>query len=332
MPTGNENAILVTGGAGYIGSHTVLALLASGFRIVVLDDLSTGRREAVPSQVPLIEGDIANADLVGRVVAEHGIGSVIHFAGSVVVPKSISDPLRYYENNTVASRTLIEVCVRNRIDKFIFSSTAAVYGMPETSPVAETARTYPINPYGASKLMTEWMLRDTAAAHDFRYVALRYFNVAGADPEGRTGLSSPNATHLLKIACQAAAGLRDRVEVFGDDYDTPDGTCIRDFIHVADLADAHVATLRYLIEGSGSNVFNCGYGRGYSVKNVIDEVKRVSGVDFEVVISDRRPGDAPGIVADTTKIGRMLAWRPRYDDLALIIRHALAWEEILKKM
>jgi len=332
MSTGSENTVLVTGGAGYIGSHTVLALLDAGFQVVVLDNLSTGRRAAVPSAVPLVEGNIADADLVGRLVTEHGIGSVIHFAGSVVVPESIADPLRYYENNTAASRTLIEACVRNGIDRFIFSSTAAVYGMPEVSPVTETTPTEPINPYGASKLMTERMLQDTAAAHDFRNVALRYFNVAGADPEGRTGLSSPNATHLLKIACQAATGSRDRIEIFGDDYDTPDGTCIRDFIHVTDLADAHVATLRHLIEGADSNIFNCGYGRGYSVKTVIDEVKRNSGVDFEVGISPRRPGDPPSIVADTTKISRTLAWQPRYDDLALIIRHALAWEEILKKM
>ncbi len=325
----SNDSILVTGGAGYIGSHAVLALLEAGRRVVVVDDLSTGRRQAVPDGVPLVEGDVGDPALIDGVIRDHGVGAVVHFAGSIVVPESVADPLKYYRNNTAASRALLEACVGGGVRHFIFSSTAAVYGLPEEVPVAEDAPTAPINPYGASKLMTEWMLRDTAAAHDFEYVALRYFNVAGADPAGRTGQSTPDATHLIKIASEAVAGLRDHIEIFGEDYDTPDGTCIRDYIHVTDLAQAHVEALGHLANGGGSLILNCGYGHGYSVREVLRAVEKAAGRRLDIRSAPRRPGDAETLVADAGEIKKRFGWSPRHDDLALIVRTAIDWERRL---
>ena len=324
-----NNTILVAGGAGYIGSHAVLAFIEAGRRVVVVDDLSTGQSETVPDGVPLIEGDISDSALVDRVIREYGVGAVVHFAGSIVVPESVIDPLKYYRNNTAASRSLIEACVKGGVGRFIFSSTAAVYGLPEAAPVSENAPTAPINPYGTSKLMTEWMLRDTAAAHDFDYVALRYFNVAGAVPAGRAGQSTPNATHLIKIASQVVTGQRDYIEVFGEDYDTPDGTCIRDYIHVTDLADVHVEALRHLTDQSESLVLNCGYGHGYSVREVLKAVERTAGLDLDIRSAPRRDGDAVSLVADAGEIRKRFGWRPRYDDLDSIVRTAIDWERKL---
>ena len=322
-------SVLVTGGAGYIGSHAVLAFLEAGYRVAVVDDLSTGRRDSVPDDVPFIEGDVGDTESVGRVIREHGVGAVVHFAGSIVIPESVADPLKYYRNNTAASRNLIEACVANHVKYFIFSSTAAVYGHPEKVPVSEDAPTTPINPYGTSKLMTEWILRDTAQAHDFRYVALRYFNVAGADPAGRTGQSTPNATHLIKIASQAALGLRQGIEVFGEDYDTPDGTCIRDYIHVSDLAAAHVDALGHLTAANENLVLNCGYGHGYSVREVLAAVEKEAGIRLDIRGAPRRPGDAATLVADASRLRNDFAWQPRYDDLEVIVRTAIDWERKL---
>jgi UDP-glucose 4-epimerase len=325
-------AILVTGGAGFIGSHMVLALLDAGEKVVVLDNLSTGFRWAVPPSATLVVGDAGDQDLVRTVIRKDGITAIVHFAGSIVVPESVADPLGYYNNNTVKSRALMEAAVATGIRHFIFSSTAAVYGNPAENPVGETAQTAPMSPYGWSKLMTEIMLADAARAHDFRYAALRYFNVAGADPKGRSGQSTPRATHLIKVACETALGRRPFMEVFGTDYPTQDGTCIRDYIHVTDLIRAHVAALDYLRAGGSSDVFNCGYSRGFSVLEVIDAVKRVSGVDFEVRLSPRRPGDPAAIVAGSEKIRERLGWRPELDDLDQIVRHALAWEDQLASL
>ena len=327
----SNDTILVTGGAGYIGSHAVLAFLEAGHRVVVVDDLSTGRREAVPDGVPLIEGDVGDSEFIDHLIRDHGIGVVVHFAGSIVVPESVTDPLAYYRNNTAASRTLIEACVKGGVGRFIFSSTAAVYGRPSATPVSETAPTVPINPYGTSKLVTEWILRDTATAHDFTYVALRYFNVAGADPAGRAGQSTPNATHLIKIASEAATGQRDRIEIFGEDYDTPDGTCIRDYIHVTDLAAAHVDALRHLTDGGDSLVLNCGYGRGYSVREVLDTVEKTAGCSLNIYSAPRRGGDPVSLVADAREIRKRFGWRPRYDNLGLIVRTAIDWERKLRR-
>lgn len=321
--------ILVTGGAGYIGSHMVLELLDAGHRVVVLDNLSTGFRWAVPPAATLVVGDAGDQDLVRAVVRKHGVSAIIHFAGSIVVPESVADPLGYYQNNTVKSRALMEVAVETGVKHFIFSSTAAVYGNPETVPVREEARAAPVSPYGSSKLMTEIMLADTARAHDFNYVALRYFNVAGADPKGRSGQSTPHATHLIKVACETALGKRRGMEVFGTDYPTADGTCVRDYIHVTDLARAHLAALSYLRNGGKSDVFNCGYSRGYSVLEVIGAVKRALGRDFEVKLSGRRPGDPAQIVAASDKIRATLGWRPVHDNLDGIVRDALSWEQHL---
>jgi len=323
--------ILVTGGAGYIGSHMVLELLDNGESVVVLDNLSTGFRWAVPENATLVVGDVGDQELVRSIVRKHGIKSIIHFAGSIVVPESVVDPLGYYHNNTVKSRALMEVAVEMGIENFIFSSTAAVYGMPKEIPVREDAALAPMSPYGSSKLMTEIMLADTARAHKFRYVALRYFNVAGADPKGRAGQSTPQATHLIKVASEAALGKRPYMEVFGTDYETPDGTCIRDYIHVTDLARAHMAALRHLRAGGESDVFNCGYSRGFSVLQVIDAVKRTSGADFEVRMSQRRPGDPAAIVAASDKIRMRLGWRPEFDNLETITVQALAWETHLQQ-
>jgi UDP-glucose 4-epimerase len=322
-------AVLVTGGAGFIGSHMVLALLDAGENVVVLDNLSTGFRWAVPSAATLVVGDVGDQDLVRTVIRKYGVKAIVHFAGSIVVPESVADPLGYYNNNTVKSRALMEAAVATGIRHFIFSSTAAVYGNPAENPVSEAATPAPMSPYGWSKLMTEIMLADTARAHDFRYVALRYFNVAGADPKGRSGQSTPRATHLIKVACETALGQRSQMEVFGTDYPTPDGTCIRDYIHVSDLIRAHVAALEYLRAGGQSDVFNCGYSKGFSVLEVIDAVKRASGKNFDVRLSPRRPGDPAAIVAGSQKIRDTLGWQPLNDDINEIVGHALSWEDHL---
>lgn len=323
--------VLVTGGAGYIGSHMVLALADAGREVVVLDDLTTGFVGQVARGVPLVKGDCGDEALVARLVREFGITAIVHFAGSIVVPDSVKDPLGYYFNNTVKSRALIAAAVAGGVRNFIFSSTAAVYGEPDQSPISEAAAMQPISPYGSSKLMTEWMLRDTVAAHDLKAVVLRYFNVAGADPAGRSGQSFPRATHLIKLACQAALGQRSHLDVFGQDYPTPDGTCVRDYIHVSDLARAHVLALDHLERGGESLTMNCGYGRGFSVLEVIEAVKRVSGVDFEVRIAPRRAGDPPSLVAATKLIRDRLGFKPERDDLDLIVADALAWEQALRE-
>jgi len=322
-------AVLVTGGAGYIGSHMVLALIDAGFETVVLDDLSTGFDWAVHPDARLVRGDVSDGALVQRTVKEHKIDAVVHFAARIVVPESVADPLGYYFANTVKSRALIEALVAAGVPHLIFSSTAAVYGMVGNDPVAEDALLAPISPYGRSKLMTEWMLADTAVAHPFHYVALRYFNVAGADPAGRSGQSTRGATHLIKVAAETALGKRTGMDVYGTDYPTPDGTCLRDYIHVTDLANAHLDALRYLKAGGSSTVLNCGYGQGYSVLEVIDTVKRVSGIDFTVRVSDRRPGDPAAIVAKAERIRTELGWTPKLADLDTIVAQALAWERKL---
>ena len=318
--------ILVTGGAGYIGSHMVNLLLDRGEKAVVLDNLTTGFRWAVPRGASLLVGDFGDRDFVAGILTRHDIEAVIHFAAKIVVPDSVADPLGYYENNTAKARALLQTVVEHKVKHFIFSSTAAVYGEPKTTPVRETDETSPINPYGRSKLMVEWMLQDTAHAHPLTYVALRYFNVAGADPQGRTGQSTPNATHLIKVAVQAALGMRKGMDVFGVDYPTPDGSCVRDYIHVTDLARAHMDALAHLRAGGASQICNVGYCKGYSVLEVIDTVKRVSGVDFEVRIVGRRPGDPARIVASNDRV-RALGWKPEHDDLETIVRQALAWEK-----
>ena len=323
-------AVLVTGGAGYIGSHMVLALRDAGRSVVVLDDLSTGFRNAVPDDVPLVLGDCGDASLVRAVIPAFGIEAVIHFAGSIVVPESVADPLGYYLNNTVNSRALIAAAVQGGVRHFIFSSTAAVYGEPEVTPIDEAMPLAPISPYGTSKMMTEHMLRDARRAHGLSFGILRYFNVAGADPAGRSGQSSARPTHLIKLAVQAACGVRPHLDIFGDDYPTPDGTCLRDYVHVSDLAAAHLLALDHLERGGEPFVANCGYGRGYSVREVIRSVKRISGVDFTVRQADRRPGDPPVLVAGAERIRSLLSWAPAHDDLDLIVRHALDWEKMLQ--
>ncbi|MGY3034753.1 UDP-glucose 4-epimerase [Bradyrhizobium sp. USDA 4354] len=321
--------VLVTGGAGYIGSHTVLALAEAGEDVVVIDDLSTGFSAYLPEGVPLFIGDAGDENLLEGVIAQHDVESIIHFAGSVVVPDSMRDPLGYYRNNFMTARNLLNVAVKRGIGRFIFSSTAAVYGNPDQVPVPEHAPTRPLSPYGSSKLMTEIMLHDVAAAYGMRYVTLRYFNVAGADPQARIGLATVGATHLLKIAVEAATGQRAKIDVFGTDYPTPDGSCIRDFIHVTDLSQAHRSALAYLRNGGASTTLNCGYGRGYSVLETIDAVRRVSGRSFAVQYAPRRPGDIMTMVADTSRIRSLLDWRPQYEDLETIAAHALAWEDKL---
>jgi UDP-glucose 4-epimerase len=319
-------SILVTGGAGYIGSHMVHALVDAGEPVVVIDDLSTGFRSLMPKSVPLIVGDIGDEALVEEVIGTHDVTEIIHFAGSIVVPDSVSDPLGYYRNNTVNARSLLAVAVKTGIKNFIFSSTAAVYGTPERVPCAENDAIRPMSPYGNSKLMTEMMLRDIAAAHGLNYVILRYFNVAGCDPMQRTGQSTVGATHLIKVGVECALGLRPRIDVYGTDYPTPDRTCIRDYIHVTDLARAHSAALDYLRGGGASDTLNCGYGHGYSVREVIRSTKKITGVDFPVVETGRRAGDPPSLVADNTRARRELGWTPHYDDLDLIVRTAWEWE------
>ena len=321
--------VLVTGGAGYIGSHMVHALVDAGERAVVLDNLSTGFDWAVAEGVPIVVGETGDQPLVAKLIAEHKVDAVIHFAASIVVPDSVTDPLGYYRNNTVNSRALIETAIKGGVRHFIFSSTAAVYGNPARVPVTEDDATVPMSPYGSSKLMTEIMLRDASAAHGLRHAILRYFNVAGADPRGRTGQSTRGATHLIKVAVETALGRRPKIDVFGTDYETADGTCIRDYIHVSDLVRAHSDALAYLRADGASAVLNCGYGRGFSVLEVIDTVKRVSGVDFKVEFAGRRAGDPARIVAASDRIRSALAWRPQFDDLQTIVGHALAWERKL---
>jgi UDP-glucose 4-epimerase len=325
--------VLVTGGAGYIGSHAVLALLDGGWPVAVIDNLTTGFRFAVPEAAAFYEGDIEDAELLARIFAEQGTRAVMHFAGSIVVPESVEDPLGYYHNNTVKSRALIAAAVEAGVPHFIFSSTAATYGIPEVSPVTEDTPQQPINPYGWSKLMTERMLDDTAAAHPLNYCALRYFNVAGADPQGRSGQSTAGATHLIKVAVEAALGKRESVAVFGTDYATPDGTGVRDYIHVSDLAAAHVLALEALIaEPQRSFTMNCGYGRGFSVLEVLDAVDRVTNLKIERVVAGRRAGDPDSLISDPSLLKARLPWEPRHDHLDEIVTHALAWERKLGEM
>ena len=321
--------VLVTGGAGYIGSHVVHELVDQSCPVVVLDNLSSGFRDAIPSDVPFFVGDVGDEKLVSTLIAQHRVDAVMHFAASSVVPESVANPVAYYKNNTTNSLALIDAANRGGIKHIVFSSTAAIYGNSDAQLVGEDAVPRPISPYGTSKLMTEIMLQDAASASDLKYIVLRYFNVAGADPRLRTGQSTLSATHLVKVAVQAALGIRDGMEVFGTDYPTPDGTCVRDYIHVCDLSNAHIRALNYLRGSGDSATLNCGYGHGYSVREVIDTVKRVSGVDFPVVMQARRMGDPAFIVADTRRIQRVLSWKPLYDDLEAIVRHALAWEKKL---
>jgi UDP-glucose 4-epimerase len=321
--------ILVTGGAGYIGSHMVHELVDAGEPVVVLDNLSTGFRFLLPGAVPFVAGSTGDRELVAATIAHYRVTSIIHFAASIVVPESVSNPLGYYRNNTMNTCSLLDVAIETGVKQFIFSSTAAVYGNPEQTPVREDAPTLPISPYGTSKLMSEIMLHDSGKAYGLRFVVLRYFNVAGADPKLRTGQSTPAATHLIKVACEAALGKRPRIDVFGTDYPTPDGTCIRDYIHVSDLARAHSAALAHLRRGGASATFNSGYGRGSSVFEVIDAVRRASGRDFPVKISGRRAGDPAALVANVDRIRSILDWRPQFQDLDTIVRHAFAWEKRL---
>lgn len=321
--------VLVTGGAGYIGSHMVLRLADAGEAVVVLDNLSTGFDWAIDHRASFVSGNAGDMDLVARIVAEHKVDAIVHFAGSIVVPESVADPLKYYANNTATSRNLIEAAVKGGVKHFIFSSTAAVYGNAGLEPVAEESRLQPESPYGRSKLMTEMMLADVAEAHPLTYGVLRYFNVAGADPQRRSGQSSPTATHLIKVASQAALGQRPQMGIFGTDFPTPDGTGVRDYIHVTDLVEAHALLLQYLRGGGRSVTMNCGYGRGYSVRQVVETVKAVSGVDFSVVEEPRRAGDPASIVAKADKVRQVLGWKPTHDDLTEIVTAAMNWERYL---
>ena len=326
----NKVPVLVTGAAGYIGSHAVLALKDAGWTVAVIDDLSTGTRAVVPEDVPFYEGNIADGALVGRIFREQQIQAIMHFAGSIVVPESVEQPLKYYANNTLASHALISAAVTAGVRHILFSSTAAIYGEPEQVPIGEEDAKAPINPYGASKLMTERMLADASAAHPFNYGALRYFNVAGADPDGRTGQIGKGSTHLIKVACETAVGKRESIAVYGTDYPTPDGTCIRDYIHVSDLADAHVAALEWLVEHPGENlVMNCGYGKGLSVLEVLDAVDRHTNRPIKRVMEGRRAGDPAELVAGNDRLLQSLKWRPQYADIDRIVRDALSWERKL---
>jgi len=324
-----KDTVLVTGGAGYIGSHVVQLLRSRGERVVVLDNLSTGFRQSL-ADTPLIVGDVNDRALVGSAIAEHGIGTVMHFAANTIVPESVRDPLKYYGNNTAATRTLLETCMHSGVRRFVFSSTAAVYGVPAGGIAEEDMPLVPINPYGTSKLMSEWILRDLAAVTDFRYVSLRYFNVAGSDPEGRIGQATAKATLLIKVACEAMVGKRDHVSIYGTDYPTPDGTGVRDYIHVTDLARAHLDALDYLRRGGAAVVLNCGYGHGYSVREVLSSVERVAGRALKVKTEPRREGDPPSLISAAGRIREVLGWRPELNDLDTIVRHALSWEEKLR--
>jgi UDP-glucose 4-epimerase len=323
-----NKAILVTGGAGYIGSHVVLQLVAAGERVVVLDNLSTGFENGVIG-AELVIGDTGDRELVSRVLREHDIDAVMHFAAHTIVPESVTDPLKYYRNNTCNTRNLLQACSEAGVRHFIFSSTAAVYGIPDEPLADEQTRLAPINPYGTSKLMSEWMLRDLSAAGPLTHVALRYFNVAGSDPQGRVGQSTRQATLLIKVACEVAVGKRDQIAIFGTDYATPDGTGVRDYIHVADLADAHIRALDYLRGGGKSVTLNCGYGHGYSVREVLDTVARVNGSPLTIREEPRRAGDPPMLVARADRVRELLQWEPRHDDLDFIVRTSLDWERKL---
>ncbi|QQR37007.1 UDP-glucose 4-epimerase GalE [Devosia oryziradicis] len=322
-------AVLVTGGAGYIGSHMVLNLADAGENVVVLDNLVTGFDWAIDGRAIYEPGNAADMELVGRLIEKHGITEIVHFAGSIVVPESVADPLKYYGNNTATSRNLIEAAVKGGVKHFIFSSTAAVYGMTGLAPVVETTPLNPMSPYGRSKLMTEWMLADVAGAHPMTYGVLRYFNVAGADPAKRSGQSTPLATHLIKVACQTALGQRAKMDIFGTDYETPDGTCVRDYIHVTDLIAAHALLLKHLRGGGESTTLNCAYGQGYSVRQVVETVREVSGVDFRAEEGPRRPGDPASITATGEKVRSLLGWVPQHDDLREIVESAYWWERHL---
>jgi UDP-glucose 4-epimerase len=319
-------SVLITGAAGYIGSHATLAFVEAGYEVIALDNLTTGFRESIPIEIPFYPINVNNVSAVAEILEQYNVLSVVHFAGSLVVPESIKKPLLYYDNNTCASRSLIQTCVDYGVQNFIFSSTCQTYGIPDKIPVSEHAETKPINPYGRSKLMTEWLIEDTAAAHGLRYVSLRYFNVAGADPQGRSGQSTPNATLLIKVACEAAVGLRDHVIVFGEDYGTPDGTCIRDYVHVSDLVEAHVSALKYLESGGQNEILNCGYGHGYSVREVLEKMQHVANKKIKVCNGPRRIGDPPILIANSDKIRALLNWNPKYDNLTYIVETALSWE------
>jgi UDP-glucose 4-epimerase len=322
-------AVLVTGGAGYIGSHMVLRLADAGEEVVVLDNLVTGFDWAIDHRARFVSGNAGDIALVSDLIATYRIEEIVHFAGSIVVPESVTDPLKYYSNNTAASRNLIEAAVKGGVRHMVFSSTAAVYGMTGLEPVSEDTQLNPMSPYGRSKLMTEWMLADVAAAHELTYGVLRYFNVAGADPKKRSGQSTPLATHLIKVACQTALGQRAKMDIFGTDYPTPDGTCVRDYIHVTDLVEAHALLLGHLRSGGESTTLNCGYGRGYSVREVVDTVRKVSGIDFNAEEGPRRAGDPPAIVAGADKVRNLLGWKPEHDDLDEIVQSAYDWEKYL---
>jgi len=321
--------VLVTGGAGYIGSHMVLELADRGEQVVVLDNLITGFDWAIDGRAIFEPGNAGDIDFVTSLIAKHAITEIVHFAGSIVVPESVTNPLKYYANNTSASRNLIEAAVRGGVKHFIFSSTAAVYGMTGLAPVVEDTPLHPMSPYGRSKLMTEWMLADVAAAHPLTFGVLRYFNVAGADPLKRSGQSTPLATHLIKVACQTALGQRDKMDIFGTDYETPDGTCVRDYIHVTDLIEAHALLLTHLRKGGDSTTLNCAYGRGYSVREVVDMVRDVSGVKLRADEGPRRAGDPASITATGEKVRKLLGWTPKHDDLREIVETAYAWERHL---
>ena len=325
-----KDTVLVTGGAGYIGSHVVLQLRARNESVVIVDDLSTGFRQAV-GDTPLVVGDVGDRALLARVLTEHRVGTVMHFAAKTIVPESVREPLRYYGNNTAATRNLLEACMQSGVRRFVFSSTAAVYGLPAGGVAREDMPLAPINPYGTSKLMSEWILRDLAAVSDFRYVALRYFNVAGSDTQCRIGQATPKATLLVKVACEAVVGKRPHVAIYGTDYDTPDGTGIRDYIHVEDLARAHLCALDYLRAGGASQVLNCGYGHGYSVREVLASVNCVAGRSIPVIEEPRREGDPDRLVAAAGRVRSVLGWEPKLDDLDAIVRSSLRWEEKLQR-
>jgi len=322
-------AILITGGAGYIGSHMAHALAERGDTVLVLDNLATGVEWLVPQAAIFVRGDIGDSCLIPKLLSEHRVDEIVHFAGSAIVPDSVHDPLAYYLNNTVKSRDLIAFALAAGVRRFVFSSTCAVYGAPTCLPVSEKSDLRPVSPYGRSKLMTEWMLEDAAAAHGLRYVALRYFNVAGADPKGRTGQSTPRSTHLIKVACETATGRRPHVEIFGRDYDTPDGTCIRDYIHVTDLIDIHISALGWLREGGENGAFNCGYGHGHSVLDIVAAIERVTGRSLPIRDAPRRAGDPPTVIARAERLREAFSWSPRHDDLDSIVASALNWERHL---